>query len=143
MHSNNEERHTIEDVGMQSSNMPSVYDFKKTGTNRTRGNKGRSGRSVLEATIERIELAFNDFDKVLVAFSCGKDSGIVLSLTYEYAKQNNLLHKLAFYYEDYEADYKYTHEYAERTFSRMTDVERYWLCLPISRNYVAAAQSNN
>src|SRR5678815_1881042 len=52
---------------------------------------------------------------------------------YQYAKANGLLHKLAVYYEDYEAGYKYTHEYAQRTFEALTDVERkYWLCLPIS-----------
>ena len=88
--------------------------------------------NVYDATIERLKLIFNDFDNVLVAFSCGKDSGIVLNMAYQYAKENNLLHKLAFYYEDYEAGYKYTDEYADRTF-RDLDVERkYWLCLPIS-----------
>lgn len=90
------------------------------------------GVNVLEATNARLKLIFNDFEKVLVAFSCGKDSGVMLNLAYKYAKENNLLHKLAFYYEDYEADYKYTHEYAERMFKTLSDVDRYWLCLPIS-----------
>lgn len=89
--------------------------------------------NVLEATNKRLEIIFNDFDNVLVAFSCGKDSGVMLSLTYEYAKKNNLLHKLSFYYEDYEAGYRYTDEYAERVFANLNDVKsRYWLCLPIS-----------
>lgn len=89
--------------------------------------------NVLEATNKRLELIFNDFDNVLVAFSCGKDSGVLLNLAYKYAKENNLLHKLSFYYEDYEADYKYTDEYADRTFKQMHDVnKRFWLCLPIS-----------
>lgn len=89
--------------------------------------------NVLQATNERLKIIFEDFEHVLVAFSCGKDSGVMLSLTYKYAKENNLLHKLSFYYEDYEAGYKYTHEYAERVFSELNDVnKRYWLCLPIS-----------
>lgn len=88
--------------------------------------------NVLEATKERLKIIFEDFDNVLVAFSCGKDSGVMLNLTYDYAKENNLLHKLAFYYEDYEAGYRYTDEYADRMF-KYIDVERkYWICLPIS-----------
>lgn len=87
--------------------------------------------NVLEATNERLKMIFNDFEKVLVAFSCGKDSGVLLNLTYKYAQENNLLHKMAFYYEDYEAGYKFTDEYAERAFKEL-DCEKYWLCLPIS-----------
>src|SRR6186997_2998813 len=89
--------------------------------------------NVLQATNERLKLIFEDFENVLVAFSCGKDSGVLLNLTYRYAKENNMLHKLSFYYEDYEADYKYTDEYADRAFKEFSDVNnRYWLCLPIS-----------
>jgi predicted phosphoadenosine phosphosulfate sulfurtransferase len=89
--------------------------------------------NVLEATNKRLKLIFDDFENVLVAFSCGKDSGVMLSLTYKYAKENNLLHKLSIYYEDYEAGYRHTDEYADRVFKYMHDVKkRYWLCLPIS-----------
>ncbi len=86
-----------------------------------------------DACMARMKTIFTDFDNVLVAFSCGKDSGVMLNMAYKYARENNLLHKLSFYYEDYEAGYRYTDEYAERVFSTMTDVRsRYWLCLPIS-----------
>lgn len=88
--------------------------------------------NVLEKTNERLKIIFEDFDNVLVAFSCGKDSGVMLSLAYKYAKENNLLHKLAFYYEDYEAGYKYTDEYADRVFKELEVNKKYWLCLPIS-----------
>jgi predicted phosphoadenosine phosphosulfate sulfurtransferase len=88
--------------------------------------------NVYDATQERLKIIFNDFENVLVAFSCGKDSGVMLSLAYEYAKANNLLHKLAFYYEDYEAGYKYTDEYADRVFRDLKVDRKYWLCLPIS-----------
>jgi len=88
--------------------------------------------NVYDKTIKRIEGIFNDFDNVLIAFSTGKDSGVMLNLVYDYAKENDLLHKLAFYYEDYEANYKYTHEYAERAFAELDVKRKYWLCLPIS-----------
>jgi predicted phosphoadenosine phosphosulfate sulfurtransferase len=89
-------------------------------------------QNVLEAAEERIAFAFRDFEQVLIAFSCGKDSGVMLNLAYEYAKRHGLMHKLAFYYEDYEAGYSATHEYAERTFSALSECRSYWLCLPIS-----------
>lgn len=89
-------------------------------------------KNVYEAAMDRMKIIFNDFDNVLVAFSCGKDSGVMLNLAYKYAKENNMIHKLSFYYEDYEAGYKYTDEYAERVFSQMEVSKKYWLCLPIS-----------
>lgn len=88
--------------------------------------------NVYEAAIKRLEIIFNEFENVLVAFSCGKDSGVLLNMAYDYAKENNMLNKLAFYYEDYEANYKFTHEYAQRTFDNLQLSKKYWLCLPIS-----------
>jgi len=89
--------------------------------------------NVFEATNKRLEVIFRDFENVLVAFSSGKDSGVVLNMAYRYAKGNGLLHKLSFYYQDYEAGYRFTDEYADRMFASMNDVRaRYWLCLPIS-----------
>jgi predicted phosphoadenosine phosphosulfate sulfurtransferase len=87
--------------------------------------------NVLEAAEARLKLIFADFDNVLVAFSTGKDSGVLLNLTYKYAKDYGLLHKLGFYYEDYEADHRFTHEYADRTFANLEVDRKYWLCLPI------------
>lgn len=88
---------------------------------------------VYTASKKRIELALMDFENVLIAFSCGKDSGVMLNLVYECAIELGLTHKLALYYQDYEAGYKYTHEYAERVFSSYPEIKRkYWLCLPHS-----------
>ena len=88
--------------------------------------------NVYDLTEERLKIIFNDFENVLVAFSCGKDSGVMLNQAYDYAVKNNLTHKLAVYYEDYEAGYKYTDEYAERMFEYLQLERKYWLCLPIS-----------
>jgi predicted phosphoadenosine phosphosulfate sulfurtransferase len=98
---------------------------------RRRWGEGRSV-NVFDAANERMALIFRDFDNVLVAFSCGKDSGVLLNLAYDYAKRTGQLEKLGFYYEDYEAGYRFTHEYAERTFRDLDVKRKFWLCLPIS-----------
>ncbi|WP_172919461.1 DUF3440 domain-containing protein [Capnocytophaga canis] len=87
--------------------------------------------TVYDAVMERMEYIFNEFENVLIAFSGGKDSGVCLNLFYDYAKKNNLLHKLAVYHEDYEGGFPQTFEYVERMFDSMPDIKRYWLCLPI------------
>ena len=92
----------------------------------------KGNKNVLEAARDRLKVAFNDFENVLIAFSCGKDSGVMLNLAYDYAKEHNMLHKLAIYYQDYEAGYKYTHEYAERVFANIDIPKKYWICLPHS-----------
>lgn len=137
MLSDNKERQAITDFRLQPSDVRDLQRDQTAGANGSQQAgqdiaKQQTTKTVLAATLERLALIFNDFDNVLVAFSCGKDSGVLLNLAYQYAKQNNLLHKLAFYYEDYEAGYSSTHEYAARTFSNLTGVRRYWLCLPIS-----------
>jgi predicted phosphoadenosine phosphosulfate sulfurtransferase len=88
-------------------------------------------KNVYKAALERIAVAFENFDNVLVAFSGGKDSGICVSLCYQYAREHGLLHKLAVYHQDYEAGYPQTFEYIERVLDSMPEVRRYWLCLPV------------
>ncbi len=89
--------------------------------------------NVYEKTVERIKVAFDDFDNVLVAVSMGKDSGVMMNLAYEYAKSTDQLHKLSMYYQDYEAGYQYTHDYADRLFKQVEGIaNRYWICLPHS-----------
>lgn len=90
--------------------------------------------NVYDATNERLEFIFNEFDNVLVSFSGGKDSGIVLNMAYEYAKEHDLLHKLSMYYMDYEINYEESEKYLKQCFEDdYKEIEKkYWLCLPIS-----------
>lgn len=87
--------------------------------------------TVYDATQKRLRYIFNEFDHIDVAFSGGKDSGLLLNLTYEYAAKRNLLSKLSFHFLDYEAQYQYTIAYVKRMFDKFKDVDRFWLCLPL------------
>lgn len=91
-------------------------------------------KNVYDATQERLEYIFDEFDNILVAFSGGKDSGVVLNLAYDYAKGHNLLHKLAMYHLDYEAQYQQTTDYVTKTFEKFDGIKKYWCCLPVGAN---------
>ncbi len=99
--------------------------------------------SVYDAAISRLEYVFSEFDNVLVAFSGGKDSGVLLNLAYDYAKENNLLNKVAVYHLDYEAQYQMTTDYVEQTFASFKDIKKYWLCLPIKAQCATSMRQNH
>lgn len=91
-------------------------------------------KDVYTASIERIAYLFQEFDNILVAFSGGKDSAVCLNLCYDYAKENDLLYKLAMYHLDYEAQYKMTTDFVTETFNGFAGIRKFWLCLPIAAN---------
>jgi predicted phosphoadenosine phosphosulfate sulfurtransferase len=95
--------------------------------------------SVLEAARARISELFDHFPNVIVSFSGGKDSGVLLNLAYEEAERRGRLplHVLTL---DLEAQYRNTHEYVERTFRR-EGITGHWVCLPLNlRNSVSQHQ---
>ena len=87
--------------------------------------------NVYQASQERLQYIFSEFDKILIAFSGGKDSGVVLNMAYDYAKEHNRLPDLAMYHIDYEAQYQMNTDYVQEAFSQFPKVEKFWLCLPV------------
>ena len=89
--------------------------------------------NVYDALQERLHYLFQEFDNILVSFSGGKDSGLLLNLVLDFQKKNYPDRKIGVFHEDFEAQYTVTTEYVERTFERIAkDVEPYWVCLPIA-----------
>ncbi|MGK0269465.1 MAG: putative phosphoadenosine phosphosulfate sulfurtransferase [Cocleimonas sp.] len=88
--------------------------------------------NVYQAAMKRIAYIFNEFDNVCIAFSGGKDSGVLLNLVVEYAKTHNLKHKLGVFHLDYEAQYTATTEYVDQVYQELgDDVVNLRCCVPV------------
>ena len=88
--------------------------------------------NVFIAAMARIAFIFAHFDNIVVAFSGGKDSGVLLNLALEYARKNALLHKLGVFHLDYEAQYTATTEYVDETYASLPEgVDRLRCCVPV------------
>lgn len=95
--------------------------------------KEYTGENVYEALQRRLKFIFEEFDNVFVAFSGGKDSGLLLNLVLDFQQKYYPLRKIGVFHQDFEAQYRFTTEYVERTFDRIEDkVEPYWVCLPMA-----------
>ena len=68
-------------------------------------------KNVLDATFERLEIIFNNFDNIYFSVSGGKDSSVMVQLANIVAKKLNK--KFDVLYIDLEAQYKYTIEHVE------------------------------
>ena len=83
--------------------------------------------------MERLHFIFEEFDNILVSFSGGKDSGLLLNLVLDYKKKYYPDKTIGVFHQDFEAQYTVTTEYIERTLERIKDeAEIYWVCLPMA-----------
>lgn len=88
--------------------------------------------NVYEATMKRLEIIFNDFDNIYISFSGGKDSGVLLNLALQYAKETNQTHKLGLFHIDYEAQYSATTEYVDKVYDSLDNVvNNLRCCVPL------------
>lgn len=88
-------------------------------------------KNVLEASQERMKIIFDNFEKVFVSFSGGKDSSVMLHLAIEEARARR--RKIGVLIIDLEAQYEGTIRHIEEVTSSNADViELFWVCLPMS-----------
>ncbi len=93
--------------------------------------------SVYEAAKERISYTFDNFEKIYLSFSGGKDSTVMLHLVAEEAKKRS--QKFAVMIVDLEAQYSLTMEHIQNCVELYKDtIDVYWVCLPLAlRNAVS------
>lgn len=87
-------------------------------------------KNVYEAAVERISYIFDEFDNILISFSGGKDSGVVLNMAIDEARKRG--RRIGVMFLDLEAWYKKSIEFIERMIDNNLDViDPYWVCLPM------------
>lgn len=67
--------------------------------------KAYNNLNVYEASQERLKFVFENFERVYVSFSGGKDSGVLLNLVIDYVRKNNLAKKVGVQIMDNEAGF--------------------------------------
>jgi len=90
-------------------------------------------KNVYDAANERIDYIFNNFERVYLSFSGGKDSGVMLNLVIDYMRKNNITKKLGIQILDNEANYDLSLEFMHSIIRNNIDLlDVYWCCLPVS-----------
>lgn len=92
--------------------------------------KRKLGMDVLTAAKQRIEYVFDNFDRIYISFSAGKDSAVMLHLVMaEAIKRNKVIGCL---FIDWECQISLTIEFAKQMFEFYADnIEPYWVALPM------------
>lgn len=99
--------------------------------------KKKLGITVLQAAEQRIAWVFDNFPKIYISFSGGKDSTVMTHLIMSEAQKRNK--KVGLLFMDLEAQYKLTIDHIAEIFEEYSKyTEPFWICLPIHlRNAVS------
>lgn len=87
-------------------------------------------QNVLDASKERIKYAFDNFDRIYISFSGGKDSSVMTHLVLDEAIKRD--RKVGLLLIDLEAQYEGTIEHANCIVEKYkNNIDLYWICLPL------------
>lgn len=95
------------------------------------------GLNVYNETLNRVNWTFDNFKRVYLSFSAGKDSTVMLHIVATEARKRGV--KIGLLLVDLEGQYKMTIDHANEMIKEYEDVlDVYWVCLPVSlRNAVS------
>lgn len=92
--------------------------------------KSYQADDVLTASRQRIEFVFDRFEKIIVAFSGGKDSTVLAHLVAEEARKRG--RKFGLLFVDWECQYRLTADFVQSVYEEYKDcVIPLWMCLPL------------
>ena len=96
-------------------------------------------KNVYEAANERLKYIFENFERIYVSFSGGKDSSVLLNLVADYIRRNKITEKPGLLFVDLEGQYRITIDYIADVMRSNSDIFKpYWCCLPLTlRNAVS------
>lgn len=87
------------------------------------------GKNVFVAAMDRIGYVFDNFPRIYVSFSGGKDSTVMLHMVAEMVRTRK--RKIGLLFIDWEAQYQLTIEHVQKCFDDYADViDPYWVALP-------------
>lgn len=90
-------------------------------------------KNVYDASNERLDYIFNNFERVYLSFSGGKDSGVMLNLVLDYMRKHGITQKLGIQIMDNEANYELSMEFMKRIIDANIDLlDVYWCCMPVT-----------
>lgn len=89
------------------------------------------GMSVYEAAQERISWTFDNFERIYLSFSGGKDSTVMLHMVMDEAKKRQ--RKVGLFFLDWECQLSLTVEFAQEMYAKYRSlIEPYWFSVPIT-----------
>lgn len=90
-------------------------------------------KNVYEAAQERIAFIFENFPRIYVSFSGGKDSGVMLNLMLDYMRANNITKKIGVMVMDNECNFSHSLKFMHSILEKNLDLlDVYWICLPLT-----------
>jgi predicted phosphoadenosine phosphosulfate sulfurtransferase len=90
-------------------------------------------KNVYDAAMERFAFIFDNFPKIYLSFSGGKDSGVMLHMALRYMREHGITKKIGVMIMDNEANYEYSLKFMHSILQKNLDLlDVYWCCLPIT-----------
>ena len=98
--------------------------------------------NVYDAAQKRLKFIFDNFKRIYLSFSGGKDSGVMLNLTLDYMRRNGITKKIGLMILDNEANYEHSLNFMHSILEKNRDLlDIYWCCLPITLPCTVSAYS--